>query len=339
MEEIRTISQVTKMFGISTRTLRYYEQINLLQSERVEGYSYRVYGLEACQKLQKIIILRKLRIPLKQIASLLDDQKSATAIKVFIKNIEQLNAEIESLSTIRSILLRLLTRLKETANLSLNTVLITDETLKSMVVPLSIEKINLKEENTMEDLNQANEKLGKLTDRDIRIIQLPKAVVAAYQYEGDDPEWHVNQVIDAFVREHDLVSKKPDLRHYGFNSPNPVDESGYHGYEMWVTVPEDMEIPAPLVRKEFAGGLYAAYMIPMGAFEEWSRICDWIKNHKVYEYNGSWDYHNMFGWMEEHLNYVNHVNLPDSEPEDLQLDLLMPIKKRETVSEGNELDK
>lgn len=329
MEHILTISQVTKSFGVSTRTLRYYEQIGLLASERMEGYSYRVYGSKACRNLQEIIILRKLRIPLKQIKLILEDQETRVAIEVFVDQINQLNQQIDSLSTVRSILVRLLARLNETSEISLNTVLITDETLKSMIAPLCVDTINLKEEHAMEDLNQADEKLGKLTDRDIRIIQLPKAVVAAYQYEGEEPEWHVNQVIDAFVREHDLVHKKPDLRHFGFNSPNPIDDSGNHGYEMWVTVPEDMEIPAPLIRKEFPGGLYAAYMIPMGAFEEWGRVCDWIKEHKVYEYSGSWDYHNMFGWMEEHLNYVNHVNLPDTEPEDMQLDLLMPIKRRE----------
>lgn len=71
MNELSTISKVSKLYGVSTRTLRYYEQIGLLVSQRVEGYSYRVYDEENCIKLREIIVLRKLRIPLKQIELLL----------------------------------------------------------------------------------------------------------------------------------------------------------------------------------------------------------------------------------------------------------------------------
>ena len=84
----------------------------------------------------------------------------------------------------------------------------------------------------MDDLNKASEKLSKLTDRDVRIVYLPPSNVAAYQYEGDEPEMHVNQVMDSFVLKSNLTAIKPDLRHFGFNAPNPVDESNHHGYEM-----------------------------------------------------------------------------------------------------------
>lgn len=64
MNHLKTITQVTKSFGISTRMLRYYEQIGLIQSQRMEGYSYRVYDAAACLTINQIIVLRKLRIPL-----------------------------------------------------------------------------------------------------------------------------------------------------------------------------------------------------------------------------------------------------------------------------------
>jgi hypothetical protein len=169
-----------------------------------------------------------------------------------------------------------------------------------------------------------------LTDRDVRIVYLPPACVAAYQYVGDEPEAHVNQVVDRFVRDSRLVEIKPDLRHFGFNAPNPVDDTGFHGYEMWVTIPEDMEVPEPLVKKRFEGGLYAAHMIPFGAFEEWGWLCEWVKNSGKYQGNGGGKGHEcMWGLLEEHLNYINHVHLENTEPDDLQLDLLHPIKEKE----------
>lgn len=328
MEELRTITQVTKYFGVSTRMLRYYEQLGLLESQRMDGYSYRVYDRESCQRLQQIITLRKLRIPLKQIAILLNDSNARKAIDIFMNNINELDDEIDSLSTIRDILRRLVEELNAKASISLKSDLLSDTSILSMIAPLNLTKMNFKEDNAMDNLDTANEKLSKLSDKEVRIVYLPPSTVAAYQYEGEDPEMHVNHVIDQFVRDKDLNHVKPDIRHYGFNSPNPVDETGYHGYEIWVTVPDDMIIPEPLVKKHFAGGLYAAYMIPFGAFDEWRRLDEWVKNSATYEYNGSGDYRNMFGLMEEHLNYVNHVMLENTEPEGMQLDLLIPIKEK-----------
>lgn len=335
MEELRTITQVTKLFAVSTRMLRYYEQIGLLQSQRMEGYSYRVYNEASCLRLRQIIILRKLRIPLKQIAILLGDHSALNAIEVFMENIYELDNEITSLSTIRDILKRFVDELRSKSGISLKSDLLNDADMLSMITPLSLAKIYFKEDNTMDELNKASEQLNKLTDRDIRIVYLPPATVAAYQYVGDEPEMHVNQVIDRFVRDNDLIHVKPDLRHYGFNSPNPVDETEYHGYEMWVTVPEDMIIPEPLIKKRFEGGLYAAYMIPFGAFEEWGRFVEWVQNSTAYEYRGNWDPANMFGWFEEHLNYINHATLENTEPEGLQLDLLIPVKEKHMAASSN----
>lgn len=325
MEELKTITQVTKKYGVSTRMLRYYEQIGLLKSQRMDGYSYRVYSERECQKLRQIIILRKLRIPLKQIGILLHDDDTVSTIEIFMKNIGELDMEIDSLSTIRDILRRFVDALAHKSGVSLKSDLLEDTLLLSMIHPLSVNKINFKEEKTMEDLNKASEQLSKLSDREVRIVYLPPATVATYQYIGEEPEMHVNMVIDTFVRDNDLIHIKPDLRHYGFNAPNPVDETGYHGYEMWVTIPDDMEIPEPLVKKDFKGGLYAAHMIPMGAFEEWGWLSEWLEHSDIYEYRGDWNPNNMFGWLEEHINYVNHVMLENTEPEGVQLDLLIPI--------------
>ena len=44
---MQTIGTVSKNLGISSRMLRYYEQIGLIRSRRVEDYAYRVYDEEA----------------------------------------------------------------------------------------------------------------------------------------------------------------------------------------------------------------------------------------------------------------------------------------------------
>jgi hypothetical protein len=126
-----------------------------------------------------------------------------------------------------------------------------------------------------------------------------------------------------------LAEIKPDLRHLGFNHPNGGRADGSdHGYERWVSIPDNMEIHEPFVKKQFPGGLYAAHMIPMGNFEEWGWLADWVKNST--EYEPDWgDPDCMGGSLEEHLNYINQYSLSSEDMDrSLQLDLLLPVKQR-----------
>ncbi len=325
--EAMTISQVSKSFNISTRMLRYYEQAGLIESFRQNDYAYRVYDETAISRLQQILILRRLRVSIKQIKTLLFNPDAVTAIKVFQQNISELNEEIAALSTIRSILNRFVEALQKAADVQIHRLITQDDTLSAVIESLSLTSINFKEDKTMDRLKKAEESLSKLND--VRIIYLPPATVAAAHHIGDDPEQHAYRMMDAFVRDTNLCKIKPDIRHYGFNHPNPVDETQYHGYEIWVTIPEDMEVPPPLTKKQFAGGLYAAHMIAMGNFHEWEWLFEWVSKNERYEFAGDMqDQEHMCGLLDEHLNYVSHIHLDSTEPEDLQIDLLMPVRER-----------
>ena len=325
--EAMTISQASKSFSISTRMLRYYEQVGLIGSFRREDYAYRMYDKTALSRLRQILILRKLRIPIKQIQEILQKPDAITAIEVFQQNISELDDEIAALSTIKSILSRFVDELQKAADIQIHSLITQDDTILASIEFLSLTSINFKEDRTMDKLKKAEERLTKLND--VRIVYLPPATVAAAYHIGDDPEQHAHTMIDKYVRDTGLCKNKPDLRHYGFNHPNPVDETGYHGYEIWVTIPDDMEVPFPLTKKHFAGGLYAAHMIAMGNFNEWEWLFDWVSKSEKYEFAGDMqDQEHMCRLLEEHLNYVNHVYLNNTEPADLQLDLLMPIRER-----------
>ena len=66
-----TISQVSRALSVSTRALRYYEEMGLIHSRRIEGYAYRVYDEETVRRIEQILFLRSVRIPLRDIAVLL----------------------------------------------------------------------------------------------------------------------------------------------------------------------------------------------------------------------------------------------------------------------------
>lgn len=329
--ELQTISQVSKLFHISTRTLRYYEQIGLIAPTKDEGYACRTYDADTIAKLRQIIVLRKLRIPLKQIRELMESNSAEKAIAEFECTLSQVESEITALSTIRSVIKAFIDKL----NLGSEKLdLLDDENLLDIVDSLSASKTSSKEENSMTDLNQANEELNRLTDKNVRITYLPPATVAAIHCMGSAAETESGDLLFAFIKDSCLPQLKPDFRHYGFNHPNGALADGSdHGFERWVTIPDDMEVPPPFVKKQFAGGLYGAYMIPMGAFEEWNQLFAWANNHETYEI--AWgDPECMSGLMEEHLNPISHYLWSHEECDQrLQLDLLIPIREKTAGSD------
>ncbi len=327
MVDLMTISEVSRNFNISTRTLRYYEQIGLLASTKKEDYAYRTYDELAIKRLQQILVLRKLRIPLKQIKKIYQDTEKRKILEIFQQNLSELEDEIIALTTIKSILNTLISRLKETVKINVKLDLLQDDNILRIVEPLSLSKINFKEEKSMEELKKANEKLNKLNDHEVRITYLPPSIVASIHCIGGAAEIESGNLLNQFIKDTKLFEIKPDLRHYGFNNPNGnMSDGSDHGYERWVTIPENFKVEPPFEKKKFSGGLYCAYMIPMGNFEDWSKLYNWAQNNSMYELNFSKKLIEQ-ECIEEHLNYINNYMLsPDDSS--IQIDLLLPIKEK-----------
>lgn len=327
--ELKTISEVSKTFSISTRTLRYYEQIGLISSTKKEGYAYRVYDESSILSLQQIIILRKLRISLKQIKDILSNQDVIIAIEIFKKSISELNSEMTALVTIKEILNILINKLKKNGNFKFEFNLLNDNYILNIIDSLSLQKNNFREEKSMEDLNRALENLSTL--KNVRIIHLPPCTVAASHYIGENPEENAGKQLESFLKDSNLYQIKPDARVLGFNHPNPTAENSVYGYELWVTIPDDMEVTAPLEKKEFKGGLYAAHSIVFPNFHEWEWLGNWVNvDNLKYDSNSIDDGGEfMSGLLEDHINYVYNANLNWPESDEHQLDLLYPVKLKE----------
>lgn len=68
-----SVQQLSKLAGVSIRTLHYYDRIGLLKpAERTEK-GYRIYSKIELLKLQQILFYKTLDFPLKEIATILDD--------------------------------------------------------------------------------------------------------------------------------------------------------------------------------------------------------------------------------------------------------------------------
>ena len=66
-----TIQKLARMSGVSTRTLRYYDEIHILKPARINSSGYRIYGQEQVDRLQQILFYRELDVSLDEIRKIL----------------------------------------------------------------------------------------------------------------------------------------------------------------------------------------------------------------------------------------------------------------------------
>lgn len=67
-----TVKEVSKLTGVSIRTLHYYDEVGLLHPTEITEAGYRMYDDTALERLQQILLFRELEFPLKEIKEILD---------------------------------------------------------------------------------------------------------------------------------------------------------------------------------------------------------------------------------------------------------------------------
>lgn len=66
-----TVKEVSKLTGVTIRTLQYYDTIGLLPATEHTESGYRLYDDTAMERLQQILLFKELEFPLKEIKGLL----------------------------------------------------------------------------------------------------------------------------------------------------------------------------------------------------------------------------------------------------------------------------
>ncbi len=160
-----------------------------------------------------------------------------------------------------------------------------DESIVEKLQSSTLEPKKLKEMKTMEERKK---KIEGPKVNNVRIIHIPAMTVASSHCEScKEPEEIAKGVLSDFMNSSDLCNKKPDFRIFGFNNPSE-DESGAHGYEFWVSIPEDMDVPDSMTKKVFEGGLYAAHSIKWAIFMNGSHLengCSLVKSTNMNKEN------------------------------------------------------
>ncbi|HEY8421558.1 MAG TPA: MerR family transcriptional regulator [Thermoclostridium sp.] len=167
--DLMKITQVTEKFGISSRTLRFYEQVGLLQSVRPPFEKYRFYDGENINRLRQILVLRKMQIPIKDILRIYQNQDMQTLVQSFVKRIEEIDSEISTLSELKSYISDFLNAMKKYGITQISALPLLYEKVETELLSAPKQKLSI------EKLNTLSERLAKPLEMDI--VVLPSMVV------------------------------------------------------------------------------------------------------------------------------------------------------------------
>jgi DNA gyrase inhibitor GyrI len=133
-------------------------------------------------------------------------------------------------------------------------------------------------------LNPSVTKEDSMDELKVKIVTLTWMRVASAWAFGSSPEEVAWQKLDEWARPLGLLDAQ-GARVFGFNNPNPSQDSPNYGYEFLLTVGVEVE-PAKGIRiGELRGGLYATMPAEFGADPAveipaaWQRLDKWVAEH------------------------------------------------------------
>ncbi|MBB5198123.1 DNA-binding transcriptional MerR regulator [Anaerocolumna cellulosilytica] len=263
------INEVVDIFGISSRTLRYYEEMGLLWSNHPDNKSQRYYDTDALERLKQIIILRKLQIPVKDMVVIFRSENMTALIQAFVDKLELLDTEISALSELRHLVddflhKMLMSGIKKISGITL----LYEETEKRLA---TVEK---NETVTFEKLSVISREALRL--HDVRIIRLPPMRFLTSKLKTGQVENIEDKMQSLFVK-------------YGF-TPSPGLRNCFYRKEpsgewiMLIKIPSDYENTTEYADEKFTGGLFAIASSFMEDMDDtFILLKDWVNNSDHYE--------------------------------------------------------
>ena len=242
MDLIR-INEVVDSFCVSSRTLRYYEEVGLLWSTHPEQKTQRYYDAAALERLKQIIVLRKLQIPVKDIVKIFKNESMEALIQAFVDKLETLDTEITALSKLRKLVdeflhMMLMNGIKKISAITL----LYEETEKRLAVA------DINDPITFEKMSEVSREVSKLND--VRIIRLPPMrVITSRHKTGEIENLDGDKMQNLFAQ-------------YGF-IPNPglrncfMRKESSGEWVMLMKIPNNYENQTAYMDENLPGGLYA----------------------------------------------------------------------------------
>jgi len=260
MNNLVKIKDVSEKYEITARTLRYYEDMGLIESCRSDEYAYRLYDENAVRRIEQIIILRKLNISIKDIQHIFNTSGSDAVLDALGKKVDDIDSEVSLLHELKDIILDFIAEIKQVdfgkdADIKLlydkaneiETRLVNVDYDGNSQAPITSAKVDR--------LIEITEKLDKKIP-DVMIVRIPavKAITSGrggYDVVFGPMGWEDNP------RNRHLVKNTIVLQSSHFLIRHEIEHG--HEFEFIVGVNDEItsEEASPYEVIDFSGGLYA----------------------------------------------------------------------------------
>lgn len=141
-----TIGEFASLFKLSKQTLFYYERNNILRPAYIDENGYRYYSLEQYFIFDIIINMRKLGIPLKEIADYIQN-RDVNALQLFYKRKQtEYQVQIDIMQRNITNLQTKINRLEKIKNVTTDKITLEEQAEEYYIAtPFSVPKISIKE--------------------------------------------------------------------------------------------------------------------------------------------------------------------------------------------------
>lgn len=101
MKEFYTIGEVSKIFNVSTDTLRFYDKIGLIKPWKVGDNGYRNYSKAQFEMISTIILLRAIGTPIQKLHQILNHQDASGIEFELLNHMEGIEYKINELQCLK----------------------------------------------------------------------------------------------------------------------------------------------------------------------------------------------------------------------------------------------
>ena len=280
MGSLIKIKEVSAKYSVSARTLRYYEDMGLLVSTRSDDYAYRLYDENAVQRLEKILILRKLNISIKDIQRIFSTSGSEVVLEVLGKKVDAIDEEVSLLHELKEIVLDFIQHIEQADFGKESDIKLLYEKAKEIETQIVNTDYNGNPATSnVKRLLEVTEKLDRKIP-DIIVVKLPKCRVVSSGFDTMDKIFGKDG-FDKWIGTHPHITKSVIFDVGG----------GWHFYSwkgdkikfVWAIKDEVTEADvAPYEIVEFEGGLYASAVCidedNASYHNVWKKIMKWIES-------------------------------------------------------------
>ncbi|MBC1898649.1 MerR family transcriptional regulator [Listeria booriae] len=197
-----TVQKLAKLAGVSTRTLRYYDEIGILKPARINSSGYRIYGQNEVDRLQQILFYREMNVGLDKIKAILEqpDFDETEALKTHRAQLLDKRKQLDEL--IRNV--------EKSIAHSERRITMTDqekfEGFKQKMIDENEEKYGteIREKYGDDKINKSNAKLKGMSEAEMeRVNRLAATILVelAEAFETGDPAGEKAQEVAAMHKE------------------------------------------------------------------------------------------------------------------------------------------